>query len=534
MSRKREKSSPVVWMVLVAVLVITVVFAALLGPGRAGQIAAAAFLSTTIDDLHEPDSHHRLRVLDIRVDPAALDSLNSDLPWSGSLSTSASVLLNGVRYDAKFRYRGALTPSHFLGRKRSFRLTFKDPPPQLPFQKVNVINPKSYNMLNNHMGLWVGGFMGVPVPHHELVHVRLNGRDHGVMELYEQPTGAVDEVRGMAEGEVPVYKGDFGPVRGRKLGARNLLWSDVAFWQYSSKADSSMAHARLQALVGLIEDRRLPLDQRRDSISGLIQVDLYLRYMAALWVVNTAHIDQYHNQFLVLDPRDQRFRPILWDALLMYAQPGSPRYFIHDALAYWMLQVPEWRIQRDRYAWEALRALHGEGRFLQKWAIEEERLMPSLLADRNKFANVTLMAEDVHRYSLAHAASSSASMRSSVTAYWNAMEQRISGCRVNQVARGNELELATDDECPIILTWPANDTITVAVLDAGRPVAVERVNGKERIVLHRDVHCSGESPDPFLPAQHYVVEPLRTTLTFVPALPAGMRITNAITDEAVQ
>ena len=534
MSRKHEKRGPVVWMALAAVIAITVVFAALLGPRRALSIALASGLSTLVDDLHEPSFPHRLRVIEVVVDEAHLDTLNSDLPWSGGRQVEASVRLNGVRYPAKFRYRGALTPSHFLGGKRSFRLTFKDPPPQLPFRKVNIINPKSFNMLNNHMGLWVGGFMGVPVPHHELVQVRLNGRDQGVMELYEQPTGDLEEVRGLSQGPVPLYKGDFGPVRGRELGARNLLWTDAAHWQYESKADSAKAHRQLKALVGLLGDRRMPIEQRRDSLSRLVHVELYLRYMAALWLVNTSHIDQYHNQFLVLGPRDDRFHPVLWDALLMYEQPGRPRYFIHDALAYWMLQVPEWRLQRDRYAWEARRTLHGEGRFLQHRDREEERLMPSLLADRNKYANVTLLAEDVHRYSMVHASSSSVTMRDQVSAYWDDLQVRISTCTLKQEWQGNTLGLSTEDECPIVITWPVNDTLTVAVISEGSQLPVERVNGSDRVVVHRTVRCSGPSPDPFLPAQHYMVDPLRTTLSFVPSVPSGIRINNAITDEAVR
>ena len=263
--------------------------------------------------------------------------------------------------------------------------------------------------------------MGVPVPHDELVQVRLNGRDHGVMELYEQPTGKLEQVRGMWPEEVPVYKGDFGPLQGRALGARNLLWSEAAHWQYVSKADSAMAHARLTSLVGLVSDRRMPLDERRDSLASLIHMDAYLRYLAALWVVNTAHIDQYHNQFLVLDPRNGLFYPILWDALLMYEQPGKPRYYVHDALAYWVLQVPEWRLLRDRHAWQALQRLHGEGLFQTRWNEVEERVMPSLLADRNKYANVTLQAEDVHRYSMVHAAASSASMQEQVRTYWDGL-----------------------------------------------------------------------------------------------------------------
>ena len=533
MSRKGASSGPVIWVILALVGVSGVVFAALLGPRRALSIAAASVLSTTVDGFHEGNGEHRLRVLDVTVDPVLLDTLNSDLPWSGGRNVPADVRINGVRYNAKFRYRGALTPSHFLGTKRSFRLSFKDPPPDLPFAKVNVINPKSFSMLNNHMGLWIGGFMGVPVPHNELVQVRMNGRDLGVMELYEQPTGTVEEVRGTWEQPVPVYKGDFGPLNGRELGARNLLWSNAAYWEYVSKADSVSAHERLIALVGLIRDRRMPLDERRDSLASLIQVDAYLRYMAALWVVNTAHIDQYHNQFLVLDPRSGRFYPILWDALLMYEQPGKPRYYVHDALAYWMLQVPEWRLLRDRYAWQALRELHGEGLFQEHWNEVEDRLMPSLLADRNKYANVTLFAEDVHRYSMVHAAASSASMRQQVRAYWDGLTSRLSDCRVNTERREKALVLSTTDECPLELGWTVVEGQELLVLVDGKPVVPQVRGNAASLVIHREVAYSGANAEPFMEKQQFKVKPLMATVEFIPSMPEGLSITNAITEEKV-
>src|SRR5690606_28335305 len=129
-------------------------------------------------------------------------------------------------------------------------------------RRVNVVNPKSFNLLNNHMGLWIGGYMGVPVPHDEPVFVRLNGGDLGVMELCEQPDGDFERVRGLHHMDVPVYKGDFGPLRGRALGAINQLWADARHWQFAGKAADTSVDARLRGLVAAINDTTLALDAR--------------------------------------------------------------------------------------------------------------------------------------------------------------------------------------------------------------------------------------------------------------------------------
>lgn len=534
MSRQRTSSSAVPWMVATALLAITVVFAALLGPKRAASIALAAVSSTLVDDLYEGRPTGGIRTLSITVGPEQLDSLNSDLPWSGATNIGATVRIDGVDHPARFRYRGALTPSHFLGEKRSFRLTFRDAPPQFPFRKVNVINPKSFNMLNNHLGLWVGGWMGVPVPHDELVQVEVNGRPWGVMELYEQPGDEFLRTRGLCDERVALYKGDFGPVRNRTLGARNLLWQKAAFWQFQGRADSTMAHERLSALIRAVNARDLSVEARADSLARLLNMEVYLRYLAAMWVVNTAHIDQYHNQFLVLDPRDGRFLPVLWDALLMYEQPGAPRYFIHDALAYRVLQVPEWRVQRDRFAWQALQELHRKGIFRAKWDAVEAQVRPHLLADRNKYANVTLMAEDVHRYSMLHAMRSGQGMQLRVQAYWDGLMERLERCRVQEQRSGNDLVLSTADECPLEVSWSAADTVQVAVLLDGVPMRAEEVEGRQRVVIHRDVEHSRAEADIYQQDQQFKVLPLKATLTFVPAIPASVRIANAITHAPVE
>jgi hypothetical protein len=60
-----------VWLVLLAVVFVSfIVFAILLGPDRAVRIAAASFLSTTVDGLAEDPGPHRLRVVDVNIDEA--------------------------------------------------------------------------------------------------------------------------------------------------------------------------------------------------------------------------------------------------------------------------------------------------------------------------------------------------------------------------------------------------------------------------------------------------------------------------------
>ena len=524
----------VAMVLLGAVVVSLILFTIMLGPARAMNIAAAAALSTTVDGLAEDPGPHCIPVLDLAVDPAALDSLQLDLPWSGGANVRALLHENDIDHKVKFRYRGVFTPSHFLGGKKSFRLAMKSTNPWSPYRRVNVINPKAFNLVNDHMAAWVAGSMGVPVPMNEMVLVRINGEDQGVMELFEQVDGDFERNRHLAQHEVPVYKGDYPPVTERALPKGRTLWQSAAHWEYASDADSTIAHAKLVRLVAALVRDTASVATHRDSIAKLVDVDAFLRYQAALVVINSIHIDQYHNQWLVLDPRTGRFYPVLWDALLMFAPADEGLYSVHDALEWWMLRVPEWRLQRDRYVYEALLVLQREGSFDARLNMVIERISPSVLADRNKFGNVTLSPEDVHRFSVVHVISSLAGFRGSVHAYWERTLARMEATDV-AVERGSVLRLRTTTEAPLRLSWIYPwEAGSVGVSVNGKTVEALWNGSEYTVVLQRTLAPAPGSKDhPLADKQCMIVEPLDATVSFSQGIPADLRITNAITDEAI-
>lgn len=516
----------------VALIVLSLLgFAIALGPSRAARIAGAAATHVLVDGFAEGRADHRIPVIDLRIAPEALDSLNADLPWSGGANKKAKLIEQDVEHKVRFRYRGLYTPSHFLGGKKSFRLSMKRSNPWAPYRKVNVINPKAHNLVNNHMAAWVAGSMGVPVPMDELVFTRINGRDIGVMELFEQVDGDFERNRHLWAKAVPVYKGDFPAVEGRALPKGRTLWADAAHWEYSSNADSALAHDKLVRLVAALRMDTMPIAAHRDSIAALIDVDAWLRYEAALLVINTTHIDQYHNQWLVLNPRTGRFYPVLWDALMLFAPPGEPLYYVNDAMTWWTMRIPEWRLQRDRYVHAAMHRLHREGEFAQQLDDVIERIRPSVLADRNKFGNVTLEPADVHRVSLLHVIGSIAGLRSGTAAHWERTLHRMERAEV-EVARGAALRIRTASEAPIRLQW--SDGPQQVLVNGVPEQAVPAANGWS-IVLHRTLKVKeGGKDHPLADKQVLVVAPLDATIDFGGAVPATLVITNAITDEPIE
>lgn len=526
--------SPVVllwWIAMTLVLVSIGVFAFLLGPSRAARIAGAAVLSVAVDGFAEGPTVHRIPVLDLDIDPVALDSLQRDLPWSGGDNVSALLQENGIVHKVKFRYRGAFSPSHFLGGKRSFRLSMKGSNPWSPYRKVNVINPKAFNLVNDHLAAWVAGSMGVPVPMNEMVFVRMNGEDHGVMEMFEQVDGDFERNRHLTSRDVPVLKGDYPPIEGRELPKGRTLWLDADHWEDASDAPMSAARTKLRSLVEALVPDTIPVSAHRDSIAALIDVETWLRYEAALLVLNTVHIDQYHNQWLVLNPRTDRFYPVLWDALLMFAPDGEPLYYVNDAMTWWTFHIPAWRLQRDRTAYQAMVRLHREGDFSRSLDEVIRRIQPSVLADRNKHGNVTLLPEDVHRVSVLHVISSTSGLRSSTSAYWERTLVRMEANDV-QVRRDSVVRISSKSEAPLRLSWTGPEQLVTV---DGFGVPIEPYPGGFSVLLHRTLKPRpGGKDHPLVDRQHLVVQPLDAVIGFSAGIPATLVVTNAITDAAIQ
>jgi hypothetical protein len=441
---KRVRRAPLPWPLIA--LASTVVLSLLvgigaLGPRRAAYIALAASSNILVDGLNERHPAHRIRLVELVVAPEDLEALNADLPWSGGEVKAATLIYKGIRYPARFRYRGVYATTHFLGGKRSFRLSLKKDNPFSPYRKLNFINPKAFNMVNDHLALWIAGRMGVPVPYDDFAFVRINGVDVGVMEVLEQIDKDFERNRHISELSVAVFKGDHPPVTGRELPKPLALWTDAAHWEYVGGGDSALAHQRLNALVEVVRSKKLSTGQKRDSLLTLIDIDAYLRYCAALKVINTSHIDDHHNQWLVLSPRTGLFYPVLRHAPMMHPHRDEPLHPVHDALSRLVLMDPEWRLRCDRYVAEGIALLRKDGLWERHVNEVADRLEPSVLRDRNKYGQVSPDPADVHRYSFAHWTHSLTSLQRNALAYWEKVAAELKDVQADAVIHGNTVQV---------------------------------------------------------------------------------------------
>ncbi len=517
------------WMLLgLVVLAVNVAGLAVLGPHRAARLAYAGAAHTLVDGIAASPAHHRIEMVDLTVDPKDLASLESDLPWSGGSYKPVMLRANGVEFAAQYRLRGAGMPSHFVAEKRSFRLKLPKRSPFSPYRTLNFLNPKSMNMLNAHVAFWIAGRMGVAVPYDDLAFVRINGHDRGVMEMVEQPDGRYEEVRHLAEHQVAVFKGDLPPIRKGEVVAPKRLWADAKAWQYAGKADSTAAMA---ALAAVIDALRSPDSTMMPRLDTLIDVEAFARYCAAIKLINTQHIDNVHNQWLVAGSRTHRFYPVLWDPVMFGASGHEPFYPIHDALAFALLRNGAFRLERDRCLYRGWKKMHLDSLVDAHIAEVVDRIRPSVMADREKAAILADGMDDVVRYSNLEWARSVDYLAGDLHAYWSALADHFRIADLHLSAANGEQRITWSGGMAVRITWTG---ASIPVFDPHGTSEVRIDPSRHEVELMPVVkHCDGDKADPFAGGRWYDPLPVEVRITWTGGNADQLRYFNAVTDEEI-
>lgn len=384
-----------VGLVIVALIAISyVIFGVLLGPGKAYTIASSAAAMTLLDGYAEEPAPNRLPVVEVFMETKEYASV---LKSDDGGEVNGTFTMGGNATAARFSFSGAST-NHT---KRSFQVRFDAPPNELPFRSIEVLNPVSADMLQEHMALWIAGEMGVGVPYDGLFVLRINDQDIGVMEIRELIGSDMEQARGLSRFPVAVSECD----------------ENAGF-----PTKDSLANIRAASLVNALNDQRLTAYARRDSIAMAVDVDAVLRYVAALEVLhmnNTEHC-------WVFGTRSGTFYPVMCRASIMEDDVEAIADSIAVAPLMQLYQVvekePEWRTRKEQLVRDAKAHLLENDLFLDKWRQAEARLIPSLLRDREKHTRIIVGDGNTYGYSIRRAVRTSATFRDKALAYWRGSE----------------------------------------------------------------------------------------------------------------
>ena len=504
----------------------------LLGPKNAARIAWSAAASATLDGLAEGPFDLRIPVVELQVQPELLDRLGEHLPMTGGEYVPAIIRSNGLEHHAEFRYRGGVFTAHFLGSKKSFRLKLGKRNPFAPFRSLDFLNPKTADLLHNRMSCIIADQMGVACPFDGFVFVRLNGEDHGVMEVIEHIGGRFEQLRGVAKGQVPVFKGDFPPIDRNSVPKGKLLWASADFWQYESKADSSEAKALLQAAIQWVN----AADSLRPSIDSLarcLDLSAFARYNALIHLLGTWHIDNFHNQWLVRSADTGLLYPVLWDAHPLFDRGSMPFHFTPDALSFHLMRDKDWRLERDRALYRGWLAMNDGGKFDELYQEQITKLRSAVLRDRNRSTLVTDMGEHVYRTSAVQWVRGLNRFSEGMHAHWERTRDAFRIRSFKVITTDTTLKISCLSEVALRMEHSAGQEVLEVLSTNGRgAVMLDSLPGT--VLIHPVVSAPNqEYSDPYSAWNYCVTEPIDVTFHIASGVPTALHFFNAVTDEEI-
>jgi parallel beta-helix repeat protein len=323
-------------------------------------------IANVISTRQENLSTTRLPVWEIQLAPRKLAALNNDLPASGRVYQSGTVVINSSPFPARFRFRGDGF-WHWGSKQKSWKIKLKGDKRFEGEKEFNLVNPRDLSTLFWPLTSHVAGSMGLTTPRVQHVHARLNGRYLGLMYLVENldhdfishhdlPEGALYEDEAL--GSTPFYNS----------------WERVDNWnirrpnekqdrQAGSEPDERY-EKRLRDLLqcsGLQND-----DVFFNALERLVDVPQYLKWWAYTIVFLDTHQNSWHNNRFYLHAASGKFRHIPWDMMIDH-NPNLREVFdlSMNPLTDRLSQSPYHVYLRNKLLWEALQGPAGANAQIQ-------------------------------------------------------------------------------------------------------------------------------------------------------------------------
>lgn len=300
-----------------------------------------------------------LPVMELYIRQERMKALNAHLPQSGKFFQPGvfKVRVKGepnAVYPANLRYRGD-SMNHWAFPQKSWRVKLKSKARHLGMRQFNLYLPRTKSQIPDFLGYRLAESMGgLIVPKAFPVHLRVNRKFDGLRVFLEQIND--DFVVNHNLPAEALLVGDIGFKDVYDYQSRKLLFKDAGAWEISPVAAKAAKKVpQLEALVTLLPLAASDPERFKREVEGLLEVRSTLRYMAYLEVVDSVHADDTHNQRFYLSKETGKLHPIVWDPVAYYRESNEGIDFAPNELFMALLLIPEYRDEKNRYIWEAVK-----------------------------------------------------------------------------------------------------------------------------------------------------------------------------------
>ncbi len=287
----------------------------------------------------------------LMINRANEGQLNSNLPRSGRAYKEGFLLYpGGGMGEVDLRYRGDFA-WHWATEKKSWRVKTPKNAMWNNMRKFNMVVPKGMAMLEDTLGHWLAGEMGLIAPRSGLTELVVNGKGRGLHTMVEQLEELVLRRNGRMPGDI--FAGEL-IGRDSHVGLANIVFDHPGLWGKAS-INNHFDPDENAALVRLCELLNSPAtEERHTELRSLLDVEAFGRFAAFRVLTQSKHFDRTHNWRLYYDPWKNRFEPVVWDTVPWHkdwmprpdGQPFLEPLFcrLDDVLA----QDHQYRIAMDR------------------------------------------------------------------------------------------------------------------------------------------------------------------------------------------
>jgi hypothetical protein len=395
-------------------------------------------------------------IYEVKIKEKDWEKICNNLPKSKKEKIDVIFHHNGKDYNAKIKFRGHLK-LHWGGKKKSIRVYFKENSPFGSINQMNFINPKTYQMTNNHIATWIGNKVQTNTLLDKLVFLKINGKNYGLMEMVEQPSKKYEINANLGTENVTLFKGDYLEDKNGKDSLVNL-WASLKNWKIKNFNDEAVK--KFDSLIYLLNRRDISLKDRFLKINKLVLIDEFLKFYATLTLANTQHIDQTHNQIIILSNLRNKFCPVLWDPTLMWSTPNNHFYNFYDPLSYYILKNPLWREQRDKLIYQFIINFYDSGKLINYHKNLENKLWSSVKIDYNKCNPIGENLNNVYRFSNSMYLNSNNKIRHIIKSYYDLIKTNINDSDIEEVKIDeNTVKISYSTNVPIILEIKCKDKL---------------------------------------------------------------------------
>ena len=329
-----------------------------------------------------------LPVMELYIRTERLKALKAHLPESGRIYQPGLFKVrrkgepNSV-LGANLRFRGD-SMNHWAFPQKSWRVKLKRGSRYLGMRQFNLYLPRTKSQIPDFLGYRLAENMGgLEVPKAFPIHLRVNRQFDGVRVFLEQVNEDFFLNHNLSADRLFVGDIDFKDVYAYH--DREFLFESVKGWEVvPTKKGGDTSVAPMQALLEVLPLAATEPERFKTAIEKVLDVQMTLRYMAYLEIVGSIHADETHNQRYFFDLRTQKLKPIVWDPVAYYREKIDGIDFAPNGLFQALLQIPEYREEKNRCVWEAIHGALSPGRVAQLITDSANSVRKEILASPQK------------------------------------------------------------------------------------------------------------------------------------------------------